>query len=306
MSLRLRNILRQAVGERTYAKLQVYRRDRANRQFARGQTAIELQVGNFLLRAPSAHVLAQVQATQPFRDLAIGLVAREIARKYPGETLLDIGANIGDTAALIATYSSSPIIAVEPSDFFHPFLVKNAARIPSIVQVHKAMVSGQAREQGVLIPRGGTAQFERLARSNQYVDCKSLEQVADGCTRFIKIDTDGFDVPILASSMTFLAKRLPCLYYEVEGLTDAHALESADRVIEELSNIGYQFFVVFDDIGLHLVSTTDIGVVRNLNRYLLKVLSAAEERALYNYDVLCLPASDEDIFKAVTAFYANY
>ena len=134
MSLQLRNILRQAVGERGYAKLKVYHRDRANRRFARRQTSIELRVGNFLLSAPSGHILAQVQATQPFRDLAIGLVARELARKYPGETFVDIGANIGDTAAVMATYSPSPIIAVEPSDFYHPFLMKNVTQVLSIVE----------------------------------------------------------------------------------------------------------------------------------------------------------------------------
>jgi hypothetical protein len=89
-------------------------------------------------------------------------------------------------------------------------------------------------------------------------------------------------------------------------LTDEGRLQAADSLIGELSRIGYRYFIVLDDIGLHLASTTDTAVVCGLNRYLSKTLSAAEERALYNYDLLCLPAADEDIFNAVTAFYSHY
>lgn len=151
----LRQAIRRAMGEATYARLQMFRRRRANRLFAAKQTTIQLRVGDYVLSAPSNHILARLQPRQPYRDLAIGLVARELARKYPGETLVDVGANIGDTAAIMATYSPSPKILVEPSDFYQGFLRENAARIPNIVQIHQVLVSGREQEQGTLVHWGG-------------------------------------------------------------------------------------------------------------------------------------------------------
>lgn len=137
------------------------------------------------------------------------------------------------------------------------------------------------------------------------MDCKRLAEIADGQTRLIKIDTDGFDLPILAASLEFLAQRRPCLYYE-NSVGDAGTLAVAHRLVGDLVGIGYRYFAVFDDRGLHLVSTTDLGVLRCLNRYLHKTLTGPEERGLYNYDVLCLPAEDEDVFAAVTEYYRQY
>lgn len=38
-----------------------------------------------MLNAPSNRLLLRLQSLQPCHDLAIGLVARELARKYPGK-----------------------------------------------------------------------------------------------------------------------------------------------------------------------------------------------------------------------------
>ena len=156
----LHELVRRCVGEESYAKLQMYHRVRINRMFASKQTVVQLRVGDFTLNAPSNHILNRLLSIQPYRDLAIGIVARELARKYPGETLVDIGANIGDTAAIMATYSPSPKILVEPSTFFMGFLRENASRIPNVVQIHQTLVSGNHGERGILVHGGGTARFE--------------------------------------------------------------------------------------------------------------------------------------------------
>ena len=137
------------------------------------------------------------------------------------------------------------------------------------------------------------------------MDCKQLVDVADGQTRLIKIDTDGFDVPILSASLDFLAQRRPCLYYE-NIVRDEETLFAADRLVTDLVGIAYRFFAVFDDAGLHLISTTDPEMLKSLNRYLYKMLTGPERGYLHNYDVLCLPAEDADVFAAVNDYYRQY
>lgn len=133
-------MFRRLVGESAYARLQVYRRGRAEKGFFANQTTIQISVGNFVLEAPSGHILTRIQAVQPYRDLAIGLAAKELGQKYPGETFVDIGANIGDTAAIMATYALNPKILVEPSPYFCGYLRKNAANIPNVLQIHQALI----------------------------------------------------------------------------------------------------------------------------------------------------------------------
>ena len=154
--------IRELVGQRTYAKLRSYRRQLANQHFAAKQATIQLQVGDFVLSSPSEHLLARVQSVQPYRDLAIGIVARELARKYPGETLLDIGANIGDTAAIMATYSPSPKILVEPSSFFLVYLQQNAARIPNIRGFTRCLSLDASGKKGFWYMGGGRRASRRF------------------------------------------------------------------------------------------------------------------------------------------------
>jgi FkbM family methyltransferase len=92
--------------------------------------------------------------------------------------LVDVGANIGDTAAIMATYSPSPIVLVEASEFYCRFLRNNVARIPNRTSIHQTLVSGRPREEGTLKHVGGTARFDTIAGSESWIDCKRLSDVA--------------------------------------------------------------------------------------------------------------------------------
>jgi FkbM family methyltransferase len=293
----LRRFIQSLITPRFYRKLQMLRRQCSNLVFAMAQGRVKVHVGKFTLSAPSDHILVKIGNTQPLRDLAIGIVARELGQKCPDRGFVDIGANIGDTAAIMATFAPNPIVAVEPSDFFHAFLVENAARIQTIRQIHKAMISGRQREEGILVHQGGTAHFERIEGATVSQPCQTLAQVANNDPCFVKIDTDGFDLPIIEDSIDFLARSLPVLYFE-EYLTTRELLDSAQRVIGLLAARGYRHFIVFDDVGNLLCATTDIEKVRKLNVALFQNLTGLEDKGPYNYDVLCVSTADEEVLNA--------
>jgi FkbM family methyltransferase len=216
--------------------------------------------------------------------------------------LIDIGANIGDTAAIMATYSNSPLVLIEPSEIYGQFLRKNIARLPNQTTVHAVMISANKTEQGILVHAGGTARFETVDGAGTQMECKSLADVSAERPSMIKIDTDGFDLPILEANLDFLARFQPCLFYENE-VKDGRSREAADRVITSLHDIGYRHFALFDDSGLHIISTTEPAILYSLNAYLYKVRSSPVERDLYNYDVLCATQNDKDVFTAVDDYY---
>ena len=267
------------------------------------------KIGNIVIKAPEKHLMVELQKTQrqPYRDIAVGIIAKYVSEKYPGETIIDIGANIGDTAAIIANYSSNPLILVEPSDYYYEILIKNIDFIPNVRRVEKVLVSAQPINGGMLKhTTKGTARFIELGEQGEKFTCKKLEEIADNNTRLVKIDTDGFDFSIIESSLEWLLRTKPLLFYE-NSITDLKTLEESNKVLKELAQIGYDYFIVWDDPGYHIVSTSDLDILFSLNRYLFKIWSSRTRReSICNYDLLCVPAHDKDIFESVTDYYKNY
>ena len=87
------------------------------------QVPVELIIGGYALKAPSRHPLREFLNPksphyQPYREVGLIKTVEALARAGRAGTALDIGANIGDSCALIHRHGDLKIIAVEPSDFF--------------------------------------------------------------------------------------------------------------------------------------------------------------------------------------------
>jgi hypothetical protein len=67
------------------------------------------------LLAPAEHKLDVYQALYPLYDKRFPLLSKIVSNRRPTSTLIDIGANIGDTVAQCRLAGcSSKIIAIEP------------------------------------------------------------------------------------------------------------------------------------------------------------------------------------------------
>ncbi|HXG27925.1 MAG TPA: FkbM family methyltransferase [Nevskiales bacterium] len=260
-----------------------------------------LRCGNFEIEAPPEHILPQLQPTQPFRDLNIGIAAKYLGAKYPGATLVDVGANIGDTAAMMATHASNPLLLIEGSDYFFAYLQRNAARLPNETRLHNCLIGDGKSLSGNLQYWGGTAYFVESPGAAG-IATRTLSEVAGDTACFVKIDTDGFDFRIIAASLSWLARVQPGVLFEntIRKLQD---LQDAEDTFARLADAGYAHYVVWDDTGLHMLSTSSLREIADLNRYLYKIWSYDGRRSIYNYDVLCLSERDRDVYDLVTCWY---
>lgn len=269
------------------------------------QGLTQIKCGAFELQSPRNHMLVGIEKVQPYRDLCVGIVAKFVSEKYPDGTIIDIGANIGDTAALIATYSKSKLILVEASDYFFEILARNVKQFPNEVVLKKTLISSGEAVSGSLHYRGGTAYFHASENGEAKIKTERLADVADSNTHFVKVDTDGFDVGILSASLDWLAANHPAVVFENE-IPDDKALLAVNGLIDALKERGYEYFVVWDDPGLHIVSTSSVDVLKDLNRYLLKLSQDKSRSDICNYDVLCLHRDDADIYQSVRGWYESY
>ena len=264
---------------------------------------VDVTIGKFTIKAPAHHLISQFMDDQPYRYLPVGISAGAVASKYPDASFLDIGANIGDTAAMMASHAANPLILVEASDYYHEILTKNARAIPNVRRIEFVFVStDDSPLTGRLHHWGGTAAFE--AGGEQPVGVtKRLSEVADTDTKFVKMDTDGLDFAILGSSAPWLSDSQPLLLFESDVST-AELYAQAQEAFSVLREAGYRWFIVWDDRGYHITTTDDFGVVEHLHLWLHKHRTArASPNAVYYFDILCAASADREIAEVVTRTY---
>ncbi|HUI60605.1 MAG TPA: hypothetical protein VLX90_10300, partial [Steroidobacteraceae bacterium] len=160
----------------------------------------EYTVGRTRLLLPVDHALDRYQAKWKRYDRALGEIARLVWQKYPNSTAVDIGANVGDSAALINTYHDIPTLCIEGGEAFLAFLRENARRIGPHVVVEAAFVgdSASANVYALQSTEAGTAKLVSDPNRAADIRVRSLDALLSGAAgfshpRLIKTDTDGFD-----------------------------------------------------------------------------------------------------------------
>jgi hypothetical protein len=203
------------------------------------------RVGDVDLLLPLSHELPFYRHDHPLYDRPIGDVAAEV-----GGPVVDVGANIGDTAAQIRSRTDAPILCVEGDDRFFALLVANAPRIGGLELEH-SFVDAPA---GARLERGaGTARLlpprNPPLQGGEAVTSASLTRILEKHPAFaapalVKIDTDGMDVPIVLANLDLLARTRPVLFFEY----DPH-LGATPDVFERLREIGYGRMDVYENTG---------------------------------------------------------
>ena len=206
-----------------------------------GDPTVRYRVGSVELELPLSHELPFYQHDHPEYDREVGTIAAELAGP-----VVDVGANVGDTAAAIRAASGVPILCVEGDPRFYALLERNARRLGD-VELEHALVEGPA--SGRLERGAGTA---HVAAGHEPLASKPLAQVLDEHPRFarpalLKLDTDGMDVPILLANLALLRELRPVLFFEY----DPH-LGATPDVFELLDEAGYAFADWYENTGQHV------------------------------------------------------
>lgn len=206
----------------------------------RGDPLVRYELGGVELELPLSHELPFYRKDHPLYAANVGAIAAEA-----GGPVVDIGANVGDTAAIVRAVTGVPILCIEGDDRFFPILARNAARLDPPVELEHAYVRAPA---GATVERGrGTARL--VAGEGEAVRTKTLGRILEDHPRFaapalVKIDTDGLDVPIILAELELLARLKPVLLFEY----DPHL--GADPVVfERLRKIGYRRARVYENTG---------------------------------------------------------
>lgn len=199
----------------------------------------------------------------------LGQVASIIAQKYPSFSVIDVGANVGDSAAIVQHRVKSPVLCIEGNPKFLPLLRKNSEHLFQI-SIEASFV-GENITKVKPVNQLGTAYLEEDANGLSIATISSVieKHPAFANAKLLKIDTDGFDNKIIRGAAQFLKQSKASIFFEYDPFYLAKQHEMGTDIFDFLVDLGYHKWVVFDNFGRYLMTLTqnDKHLFVNLHQY---------------------------------------
>lgn len=263
------------------------------------------RVGPFELILPHDHMLDRYQKQYHLYDWVLGELTVLLLAKYPDAAAIDIGANVGDTAAVLCRKQEIPVLCIEGHPHFVAYLRRNLARLPACIELAECLVGAECGSISAasFTADHGTAAIDDATgacEDDRRIPVRPLVDILREHPRFqrarlLKTDTDGSDFAILRSSLDALRDTRPVLFFEYDPTLRVDGARSAADTIAALLQAGYQRFLVYDNYG-HFLGSIDADCREkflSLDRYLFSNLYFG--RRIYYYDVCAFCPADSDL-----------
>jgi FkbM family methyltransferase len=235
-----------------------------------GDPLVRHRMGDYELLLPLSHDLPFYRKDHPEYESALGRLASLASEKYPDLAAVDVGANVGDTAAAIRSGApGAALLAIEGHPRFFDLLERNAAQFDPPLDLERTLVGQETtRVQAVFRKRAGTAQL-RIGRGHE-VAVETLSAVLERHPRYaaaklLKLDTDGPDWSILRAERDLLARVHPVVHVEY----DPHVMSEDDHeVLPALAAVGYGRALVYENTGEYAdaIDLADAAALAELRR----------------------------------------
>jgi FkbM family methyltransferase len=213
---------------------------------------VRFQYGQFLLECDSSHHLSQILNAVPNFGRNLADVVDTLEAKEPH--VIDVGANIGDTALLLARFApGAKVLCIEGDSRFMSDLKRNTAQVSGVTIAEAILSDRSAQVQGEFVQEKGTAHVV-LGEGGALLQVQTLDDLltaypAFSCPDVIKIDTDGFEPAILRGAKNVLASSKPVVFYEWHP--DCYHMAGEDDIshADFLMELGYDGFTIFTNRG---------------------------------------------------------
>ena len=259
-----------------------------------GDPLVVYELDGHKLLMPFSHKLPIYRKRYPDYSSNLGRIAKQIAAAEPEATAIDIGANIGDSVAIIRRQCFMPILCIEGDRKFLDVLKRNIAALGAEVHVFGGYV---AMETGLIEATvssvDGSAHLRRASGTHSQLSAKSLQDIVKEFPKFqrprlLKVDTDGFDAAILRGALSMLRESKPVIFFEYDPFFLSANGDSGLSLLSQLRCVGYSKALVYDNLGDFLLSASidDSLQWRDLDAYF------SGRQGLRYMDVCLFPEND--------------
>ncbi len=263
-------------------------------------TTVRIRFAEASLSIPFSHDLPVYAASYPRYSLNLGAVAKAVNREHPDGSIIDIGANIGDSLAIIRSASAAPVLCIEGDSTFLPYLQKNAIQFGG-VEIDTSFVATSQTEPSIVVRGSGTARLATAPIGQRGVPTTGIEDILARHPNLpppalIKIDTDGQDANILLTAESLLGEHHPVLFFEWDPRLMAKAGGTSSKgLFDFLHRMGYRLLILCTNTGERMCSVNimDWPTIADLEWYLTSGTSVAY------FDICALSERDHGIASAL-------
>ena len=215
----------------------------------------DVEVGAFRIEIPSNNPLRKHYEIYPLIQKFLASLVKVLHDRFPRMVAVDIGANVGDTLALIKTGADVPVICIEGDAACAAVLERNSRQFNNTTiirhylseNIETASVTVEkAKWNSTLVPTGAaTGKSITFAT----LDSILLSHQAQNEIKLIKVDCEGFDFRILRGGRMFISKQKPALVFELNYFNLLALKEDGKVFLRWLAELGYSRFFVFEPLG---------------------------------------------------------
>ena len=269
-------------------------------KFKKNNPLIEAFVGQYKLQLPFSHELPFILKSFPYYSTNLARIAKLVQGKYADLRFIDIGANVGDSVALLRTEANFPILCIEGDEYFFSILEMNAARFRDVHLAKNYVGESTEEVNAVSVEIGGTAHLGHDETGGVPIHIKKLSAILDDKSLFqqakmLKVDTDGFDNKILRGSVDFLKDAKPVIFFEYDPFFLLQQNDDGLSIFSTLDTIGYQKLLIYDNNGeLLLSANVDNNVtLEDITHYY------TGRKGVRYCDICAFHEEDNDLFEIV-------
>jgi len=265
---------------------------------------IKVKVGDYQILLNGNHQLPQYMRN-PYYSTNLPRLAQAVKEKYSDLTMIDVGANVGDTVAFARSKSYFPIVCIEGDDDFFKILKTNLEGFKDVYPFQHILGEKKAVIEAVLEKNAGSSETARIKSLTLAGQKKSLSLIAlDDFfetnpqfkkAKLLKIDTDGYDLKIIRGGLEYIKETKPILFFEYDTVFLEEQDDDGLSTLKSLESLGYEDAIFYDNGGKLILST------KLSERLLIKQLHNMIDKNYRTpfpfYDIVLFHGEDGDIAK---------
>jgi FkbM family methyltransferase len=260
---------------------------------------------NFSIELPYDHLLPNYQRDFKRYDRFLP----HLASKLTEGTVIDVGANVGDTLASMADKNTKlQYICIEGDSKFYQFLLRNTKILKEVsdiyVDTYNILIGKNIKK--VILEGNGSTNHGIIDDQNglptEALDTLLKNKIPSPVI-LVKSDVDGFDYDVISSAFSILKEYKPLCFFECQYDFEWQKAGFVD-LINNLEYLGYNSFTIFDNFGEIIVTLELSSQIFEMMEYIWRQNVGDSVRTINYFDILAsTPERIEFVNEVLETYY---